>query len=155
MTVGILLLAQFQDVISGGARQSIEVLFSPAGNSSTFSSACALTTSLDGAGWNLFLTAIFPGFLSSTARYISQTDDAVLGFGEVSTAASALTLVARLAWSGRVREAFSAGVTGIKAWEQSVGKVCEKRLRDWTADYKLSKMDEESVRSYSPSTPRT
>ena len=126
MAVGVLLLAGLQDVLSGGAKESIDALFQQPGTADAFNAGCALATSLDEAGWNLFGTAVLPLVLRSTSTYLAATgSQEELEFGQVSMARNALTLVARLAWSGRLGEAYQVGGATIKTWERIVGATCE------------------------------
>lgn len=147
MTVGTLLLANLQDVLSGGAKEAIEALFSTPGTPDAFAAGCALATSLDTGGWNLFSTAVLPLVLSSTARYIGQVEEGStpLAFGEVSPAANSLSLLARLAWSGRLFQAAQAGGPAIKIWERTIGPVCEQKIKAWATSYSQGSTAEAEV----------
>lgn len=162
MTVGVLLLAGLQDILSpsSGAKVSVQVLFSPetASRPVVFRAACALTTALDEAGWNLFGTAIIPFLLSATERYLVDGEVEVVqskevsvfdaAEREVSNSSNALILVARLAWSGRLREVYQIGGTPVKTWENVVGQKCEGILNAWTRKYGEGLTTEEEVSSW-------
>lgn len=150
MLIPTLLLTTLQDVLSGGIRQSIAVLFSQPTTPTLFGAACALTTSLDEINWNFFPAAILPHVLTTTAIYIGQSKSTTtpiveIGFGEVSMQMNALTLLARLAWSGRLREAYANASSAVKVWESVVGPVCEEKIGKWIEKYKIDSTTEEEV----------
>lgn len=153
MLIPTLLLATLQDVLSAGIRQSIAVLFSQPTTPTLFGAACALTTSSDEISWNFFPAAILPHVLTTTAIYIGQSKSMTtpvvdIGFGEVSMEMNALTLLARLAWSGRLREAYSNASSAVKGWEAVVGPVCEEKIGKWIENYKIGSTTEEEVSFY-------
>lgn len=141
MTVGILLLASLQDILSGGGKSSVEVLFASGVSDETFGAGCALGTALDEAGWGLYSTSVLPQVLSSTARYIGApsksvtVSDSPFEAEGVSSTSNSLTLLARLAFSGRLYEAYQNGGHGVVAWEKVVGAACEERIKKWTSDF--------------------
>ena len=153
MSVGVLLLASLQDILSGGGRQSIEVLFASTASAETFGAACALSASLDEAGWGLFQTAVLPHALSSTARHIAAPATVIVSTSPFDVASSSpvtnsLTLLARLAHSGRIYEAYQLGGHGIAAWERVIGEASEARIKEWTAEFKaVNEADEAKVSS--------
>ncbi|KAI5475348.1 Armadillo-type fold domain containing protein [Pseudohyphozyma bogoriensis] len=142
MSTGVLLLTTLQDVLSGPARKSIEALFAESATPDIYGAACALATSLEEASWNLYSTAILPLVLSSTSRYLESEPSAELAFGDVSPSSNALALLARLAFSGRLGSAYQSAGPTIKIWEKTIGVVCEKKIRDWTASYAKDEVDE-------------
>lgn len=151
MTVGLLLLATFQDVLSGGAKDSIEVLFAnPGSTPDTFSAGCTLVTSLDEVQWNHFSTSLTPLVLRETARYVAsevKEKKKEMKFGEVSPVTNSLSLLARLAWSGRLRTIVDGGTTAVKTWERTIGARCEASIKSWTDTYKSGTPSEDEVSS--------
>lgn len=153
MTVASLLLSTLQDILSGGARESIEVLFNKElteGAADRFGAGCSLATSLDEVHWPLFPTAVLPLILSSTSNYIGVpvSSSTELGFGEVAPSTNALSLLARLAWSGTLRDAVYAASPAVKSWEKGVGSVCVEKLEKWIEAYKSEKTNVEEVRYF-------
>lgn len=145
-TFGILLLATFQDVLSGGAKESVQVLFADPGTSQSFSAGCALATSLDQVGWNHFSTVLTPLVLSATARYVDDGSKTTqLGFGEVAEEDNALTLLARLAWSGRLKSTVESGSVAVKSWERIVGNKCQSTIKEWISEFAESEPTEEEA----------
>ncbi|KAK4703278.1 U3 small nucleolar RNA-associated protein 20, partial [Phenoliferia sp. Uapishka_3] len=143
-TAGILSLANLQDVLSGGVKETIDALISVPASPSTFAAGCALATSLDSLGWNLFPTAILPLVLSTTARYVG-VENAVSqdqAFGVIAPIPNSLSLLARLAWSGRLHPSAQSGATAMKIWERTVGPVCERELKNWALAYPKEEVTE-------------
>ena len=147
-TVGILSLANLQDILSGGTKEAIDALIATPGSPSAFAAGCALATSLDAAGWNLFPTAILPLVLTATARYVAQDDAATPEFGEIAPAANSLALLARLAWSGRLHPSAQSSGAAMKIWERTVGPICEAKIKSWATAYAQGDVPEAQVCAY-------
>lgn len=151
MTVGVLLLAGLQDILSGGGKTSVEVLFAPTASAETFGAACALATALDEATWALYSTSIIPQVLTSTAHYISSpaapVAEAASVFDETVTTPStnSLILLSRLSDSGRLGEAIRLGSPAVKGWERTVGAVCERTLAEWVASFAAETSTQDQV----------
>lgn len=158
MTVAVLLLAGLQDVLSGGGKTSIEVLFAPSVSPETFGAACALSTSLDEAAWALYSTSITPQLLASTSRHIAApptTTETESAFDDpvASPSTNSLILLSRLAGSGRLYEAGQSGSPLFKSWERTVGAACESKIQEWITSFTKSSTTEERVSCLiSPST---
>jgi hypothetical protein len=153
MTVAVLLLAGLQDVLSGGGKTSVEVLFAPTVSPETFGAACALATSLDEAAWALYSTSITPQMLASTSRYVAApptTTSSVSAFDDLvaSPSTNSLILLSRLAGSGRLYEANQLGTPLVKSWERTIGTVCETKIKEWIECFNTGDTTEELV-SYS------
>lgn len=152
MTVAVLLLAGLQDVLTGGGKTSIDVLFSSSPSAATFGAGCSLATALDEASWPLYSTAVTPQLLAATSRYISSPVEPTIStsaFDEpiTSTSTNSFMLLARLAESSRLYEVCQTSGPSLKAWESVVGTACEKKIQDWIVSFKSESaiLDEVSV----------
>jgi U3 small nucleolar RNA-associated protein 20 len=155
--MAILLLTSFQDVLAGGPKDAVEALFRPASSeneAATFGAACTLATALDIVAWNHYSQVLAPLILASTSRYIGEASETKQGsqsaFQGASPDVNALSLLARLAYSGRLRLIVDTASPPVKAWERVVGDKCKSIIEDWTTRYKegdVPSEDEVSVTS--------
>lgn len=127
------------------------MLFAASGTDEVFGAACAVGAALDEAGWGLYPTSILPLVLSSTARHVATVPAPVVvstspfDVVAVSSTANALTLLARLAFSGRLYEAYEIGGHSIVSWEATIGAACADRIRRWMAAFQEDNVVESQV----------
>ncbi|KAM0753788.1 hypothetical protein T439DRAFT_163472 [Meredithblackwellia eburnea MCA 4105] len=152
-TVSILRLSALSDVLSGGAKQVIQSLFtfdsdsdSGQASASVFATACAVATSLDSMDWSFFDTLVLPPLLSATARLVRQSVTGDVEFGQLAPARNSLTLVANLANSGRLSKAARSSAVAFRAWESAVTPELLNNLKNWTKAY-LSSEETEDVQT--------
>ncbi|GAA6031952.1 hypothetical protein JCM8097_003358 [Rhodosporidiobolus ruineniae] len=145
----LLPLAVLSDVLSSSIRSTIESFFASSASETVFAAGCALATSLDGAQWALWDTALGTAVLSATARELGAAPTANgkakedETFGAVSKAENSRALLSRLAESGRLRALVDKGGAAVVGWEKSIGAVVEKAVREWEEAYKTGAEIEE------------
>ncbi|SCV68516.1 BQ2448_637 [Microbotryum intermedium] len=134
-TISLLLRASFQDVLSSAVRDSIDVLFT---TPSTFANACTLALALDDLAWPHYSTSIANHVLTTTAKHLEDEMEEEVEFGQLSKRTNAMTVLARLAWSGRLASLRESGGGLPKAWEKVVADRCEALIRRWIQTYSES-----------------
>ncbi|SCZ90492.1 BZ3500_MvSof-1268-A1-R1_Chr1-3g02022 [Microbotryum saponariae] len=134
-TISLLLQASFKDVLSGAVRDSIDVLWT---TSSTFANACTLALALDDVAWPHYSTSIANHVLTTTAKYLEGEEEGDVELGQLSNQTNAMTLLARLAWSGRLASLRESSGGLSKSWERVVTDRCEVLIRAWIQTYSES-----------------
>lgn len=121
----------------------MEALFQPASSSNEaviFGAACTLATSLDIVAWNHYSQVLAPLILTSTSRFVAEASPGLDGEDSAYQSArpfvNALSLLARLAFSGRLRAIVDMASPAVKSWERVIGEKCKSILEEWGRRYK-------------------